>query len=258
MNISAPLPCLIIEDELPAARQLEKLLNQSSCDCQILGVLDSVEESVQWLRDHSAPHLIFMDIQLADGLSFQIFEQVDVEVPVIFTTAFDQYAIRAFQVNSVDYLLKPIQPDALDQALRKFQKYSGTRSNVDAQWMREMVLELQQKRFKERFLVKSGKSLSHLSVSEITAFFAEDGLVFLFDRRGKKYPVDYTLDQLDQSLDPHVFFRVSRKFIVSIDSIQRVHPYFNHRLALELQPAPNVEVIVSRERVAEFKKWMDQ
>ena len=250
---------LIVEDEAPAARRLAGLVRDAQSDAEILDIIDSVESAAKWLRVHRAPDLIFMDIQLADGLSFDIFGLVEVRAPVIFTTAYDEYALKAFKVNSIDYLLKPIDPEELGNSLRKLQTLRSQLSPaLDTQVLRSLVQSLQpgQPQFKNRFLVRFADKLVFIQGDDIAYFIAEDKYVFVITRDNKKYPLDHTLDELDTMLDPSVFFRLNRKFIAHLKSIQSIHTYFNGKLKLHLVPAEPEEVTISRERAASFKKWL--
>ncbi|MEI6409304.1 MAG: LytTR family DNA-binding domain-containing protein [Bacteroidota bacterium] len=243
---------LIIEDEQPAARQLTKLLHQVNPGFQILDTLDSVDSAVRWMRNFPQPDLIFMDIQIADGLSFDIFKQTDITAPVVFTTAFDQYAVQAFKVNAIDYLLKPIDPDDLSRALDKIQKQQkAPEINLDviAQYFKKET-------YKDRFLVKTGQQLAFLQVQDIAYFRSSEGLTQAFTFPGKKYFIDHTLEELDRLLDPRDYFRIGRGLTIRLNSIKAIHPHLNGRLKLELNPAAPDEVFVSRERVAEFKGWL--
>lgn len=241
---------LLIEDELPAARQLSKLLRLAQPDCTILETLDSVEGAVRWLQAFSAPDLIFMDIQIADGLSFDIFRQVDVAAPVIFTTAFDQYAVQAFKVNAIDYLLKPIDPEELQKALERVQ------SRVAPPDVQALAHYFQKESYKDRFLVKTGQHFTFITTAEIAFFRSSDGLTQAFTSSGKKYFVDHTLEELDRLLDPRQFFRVGRAVTLRIDAIRKIHPHLNGRLKLEIEPAAPEDIFVSRERAGEFKSWL--
>ncbi len=252
------MKCLIIEDEIPAARQLQKLLKIHAPDIEILDVIDSVDASVSWLNTFPHPDLIFMDIQLADGLSFDIFKETTIQVPVIFTTAFDQYAIKAFKVNSIDYLLKPIQPEELEASLEKFKNFQKRLAPLRTDILQSVLEALSEKKYKERFLVKKGQQLFYVSVADTAYFFAEDGLVFLKTNDQKKFNVDFSLDQLQEILDPQYFFRINRGMICSLESIKKINTYFNSRLKLELFPKSEQEVIVSRDRVNGFKAWLDR
>jgi DNA-binding LytR/AlgR family response regulator len=243
---------LLIEDELPAAKQLTKMLLQYDADITVIEVLDSVEASVKWLQTFPAPDAIFMDIQIADGLSFDIFTKVEITSPVIFTTAFDQYAIKAFRVAAIDYLLKPIEPEELENALNRLKE--KTQQNVPD--FSKMLDLLQRSNKKERFLVKSGGSLVSIETSDIHYFFSEDGLTQATMNVGKKHIIEFTLDELEQQLDPKNFFRISRKMILNTKAIQKIHTHFNSRLKLDLTPSFHEEVFVSRERVNGFKTWL--
>ncbi|MEM6320168.1 MAG: LytTR family DNA-binding domain-containing protein [Bacteroidota bacterium] len=250
---------LIVEDEKPAAKRLTKMIQKIRPQYEIVEVLDSVESAVEWLETYRKPDLIFMDVQLADGVSFEIFVQTDVHSPIIFTTAYDEYALQAFKVNSVDYLLKPIDPEALEIALQKFDKYHQQNDqNVDNSAIQQLLATLTKKEYKERFLVKIGQQLTYLKVAEIAYFYSEGGLIFASQENGKRHNLDYTLDQLADVLNPDDFFRINRKIITNLKSIRKIHTYFNSRLKLELAPTTSLETIVSRDRVSDFKRWLDK
>ena len=247
---------LIIEDEKPAARHLSGLLQGIRPQAKVLDLVDSVEGAVKWLRTFAAPDLIFMDIQLADGLSFEIFQEVPVEAPVVFTTAYDQYTLKAFKVNSVDYLLKPIDPDELRQSIEKYEKW---RNPIDPAAMSALLKGLHQPRYKERFLIRAGQQLSYLPVADIAYLYSEEGLLYARSRSGKRHLIDFTLEQVAELLSPEQFFRINRKIMVHLESIHKIHTYFNGRLKLELRPDfEDLEVIVSRDRVGDFKLWLDR
>ncbi|GJM32020.1 MAG: DNA-binding response regulator [Saprospiraceae bacterium] len=251
---------LLIEDELPAAKQLTKLIRQIRPDAQIIPPLDSVESAVLWLQTNEAPDLIFMDIQLADGLSFDIFQQVDVRSPVIFTTAYDQYTLKAFKVNSVDYLLKPVEPDELAAALDKFDRLFQQREVhlLQRQTVQQLLASFQKQDYKERFMVKIGQQLTYIAIKDIHYFYSDDGLVYAQTIDNKRHLIDYTLDQLSGIINPDDFFRINRKIIICIRSINKIHPYFNSRFLLELKPITNFDVIVSRDRTNDFKAWLNK
>jgi len=249
---------LIIEDERPAAMRLSKLIKQNRPEAEIIEIIDSVESAVKWLDNFPAPDLIFMDIQLADGVSFDIFQQTKIESPVIFTTAYDQFTLKAFKVNSVDYLLKPIDPEELAAAFVKFEKVYQKPQSYDNNVIASLLKNMQQKSYKERFLVKTGQQLSYIEVKDIAYFYSEDKLVCAKNVNGKRHILDYTLDQLEDCLNPDSYFRINRKFLTELHSISKIHTYFNSRLKLELTPKTELEVIVSRERVSNFKDWLDK
>ncbi len=243
---------LLVEDEIPAARQLQKILTAARPAWHVADVLDSVSGAVRWLKNFPTPDLIFMDIQIADGLSFDIFRQVEIASPVIFTTAFDNYAVQAFKVNAIDYLLKPVEPEELENAILKFEKNAAPALPDFA----HLARFFEKPRWKERFLIKTGQNFTFLQTSEIAWFASSDGLTQAGVFSGKKHFVDSTLDELERSLDPARFFRVSRNLIVSPESIRKISNHFNGRLKLDLQPVPDGEIFVSRERVGDFKTWL--
>jgi len=247
---------VIVEDERLAAEKLTDLLVKVEPDIEVLKVLESVEESVNWFSQHSAPDLVFMDIQLEDGISFEIFESVKIHAPVIFTTAFDQYAIRAFKVNSVDYLLKPIVKEELAQALLKFNQLNQGEDELEAKVTK--VMEQFSRKYKTRFLIRIGMRFQSVPVSKICTFFVEERSTFLQTIEGKRYDLDYSLDQLQSMVDPEQFFRVNRNFLVNINCIEEIISYSVTRLKLKLENGPAEGVIVSRDKVSEFKRWMDQ
>lgn len=244
---------LIIEDELPAARQLTKLLQTQQPGCTILETLDTVDSAVRWLRTFPAPDLIFMDIQVADGLSFDIFRQVDPHAPVIFTTAFDQYALQAFKVNAVDYLLKPVDAEELEKALARVRSRAAAAPAID---MQALARQFQPTVYKDRFLVKSGQHMTFIFTTEVAFFRSSDGLTQAYLSSGKKYFVEHTLDELERLLDPRQYFRVSRAVTLRIDAIRKIHPHLNGRLKLDTEPPAPEDVFVSRERAGEFKTWL--
>ena len=252
---------LIIEDELPAARQLTKLLTQADPTIKIIEVIDSVEASVKWLQTFPMPDAVFMDIQIADGLSFDIFNHVEINCPVIFTTAFDHYAIKAFKVNAVDYLLKPIDEDELKTVLEKLEtQNSKLKTSLPPEYssvfMKDILSQIKKETFKERFLVKTGQNLLFFDTPDIAYFFSEDSLTQFYLFQNKKHLLEHTLDELESLLNPKDFFRINRKMILNIKSIQKISPHFNGRLKLELNPTYREDVFVARERVNDFKAWL--
>lgn len=252
---------LIIEDEELAVKKLQKTLLSVDKDIEVIGTTDCIETSVEWLKSNPAPDLILMDIELLDGQSFEIFNRVEVRSPVIFTTSYDEYALKAFKVNSVDYLLKPVQKEDLAAALDKYKKmYRTTASSNNMINMESLVKELQQKlqpkEYRKRFLVKNAQKLVSVEVEDIAYFYSDGRLNFFKTKDNKKFIVDYTMDELEDMLDPEAYFRISRSFYVSINSVEQIHDYFGNRLLLYLKPAVDKEAIVSREKVTDFKKWM--
>ena len=248
---------IIIEDEQPAAKRLKKLVTALSSEIEILEVIDSVEDAVEWFNSNPHPDLAFFDIQLADGLSFSIFEKVEVKCPVIFTTAYDQYAIKAFKVNSIDYLLKPIDPVELDKAWEKYMNLQSDVTNDLSSIVAAFKEANQKKNYKERFLIKKGEQFKYLTINDVAYFISDDGLSFLIDKNGKRFIVDDKLDALENTLNPRHFFRINRKLIISDTSVSKINAYFNSRLKLELSPSTKEDVIVARERVSSFKKWLN-
>jgi len=254
---------LLIEDEATAARRLTKLIRDLRPTWSVLDVIDSVEASVQWLRTFPRPDLLFMDIQLADGISFEIFRQTDVTTPVIFTTAYDEYTLKAFKVNSIDYLLKPIDEDELAAAVQKFERNHTELTALTETVLPPVLTQLIEQfspapsPYKERILIRTGPQLVSVPVASLAYLYSEDGVTFTLDTAGKKYILDYTIDEATGFLSPRQFFRISRKVLVQLSAIGRIHSYFNSRLKLDLLPATTFEVIVSRERVADFKSWLD-
>ncbi|MBC7868543.1 MAG: response regulator transcription factor [Gloeobacteraceae cyanobacterium ES-bin-316] len=249
---------LIIEDEELAVKKLQKTLSSVDDTAQVVGVTDSIQASVEWLQENDAPDLILMDIELSDGQSFEIFNLADVKSPVIFTTSYDEYALKAFKVNSVDYLLKPIQKEELQAALAKFKKIKES-SSIDVSLeslVKELQQKLQPKDFRKRFLVKLAQKLVSIEVDDIAYFYSDGRLNFFKTKDNKKFVVDYTMDELETMLDPARYFRISRSFFVSITSVQKIDDYFGNRLILGLQPTLEKEATVSREKVSDFKKWM--
>lgn len=255
---------LIIEDEELAVKKLRKTLESVDNSAEVVGVADSIRSSVSWLEQNPAPDLILMDIELADGQSFEIFDKIEVKSTVIFTTSYDEYALKAFKVNSVDYLLKPVQKEDLQMALNKLKNlqsmYGSNNTSADPLNVDSLVKELRQKlqpkEFRKRFLVKHAQKLISIEVQDIAYFYSDGRLNFFKTNDNKKYVVDYTMDELEDMLDPDRYFRISRSFYVSIGSIDQIHDYFGNRLLLNLKPAVDKESIVSREKVADFKKWM--
>jgi two-component system response regulator LytT len=251
------MQALIIEDEIPASKRLKKMVQELEPNCTILDVIDSVEDAVNWFKNYDHPDVVFMDIQLADGLSFDIFEQVQIEAAVIFTTAYDQYAIKAFKVNGIDYLLKPIDKEDLKVAVEKCKAKAQPLETVN---YTEIIQALQQQSktdYRQRFMIKVGEQLKFVPVGDIAYLCSDAGQVSLVTNTAKEMVLDFSLDQLVPQLDPKHFFRINRKMIVHVSAIGKIHTYFNSRLKLDLTPAPTFDVIVARDRVNDFKLWLD-
>lgn len=258
-NSNCVMNVLIIEDEPQAASRMEKLVTTIMDDVMILAVLDSVKGAVNWLKNNPQPDLIFMDIQLADGISFQIFDRTEVTAPVIFTTAYDEYALRAFKVNSIDYILKPIDEMELRAAIEKYQKRMQVVAGP-SKMMESISLAMQMltKRYKERFVIKVGEHLKSIETNDILFFFSLDKATFAQTSDGRKHILDFTMDQLEGLLNPDLFFRINRKYIIQIKSIQDMISHVNSRLKLVLKGSDDTDIIVARERVQEFKDWLDR
>ena len=251
---------LIVEDEELAVKKLQKTLLSIDRMVEVVGVTDSIKSTVDFLKQNSAPDLILMDIELADGQSFEVFNMVPVKNPVIFITSYDEYALKAFKVNSVDYLLKPVQKDELEAALKKYKELNVADNNKSSSDINNLIKELQSKlqpkEYRKRFLVKQAQKLVSIEVEDIAYFYSDGRLNFFKTRDNRKFVVDYTMDELSDMLDPEKYFRISRSFYVSVDSIDQIHDYFGNRLLLNLTPALDKEALVSREKVMDFKKWM--
>jgi len=246
---------LIIEDEFLSAERLRKLVLDLDKSIQIIGVIESVEEAVKWFRNNNSPDLVFLDIHLADGSSFEIFDKVEINAPVIFTTAYDKYAIKAFKVDSIDYLLKPIDKVELQQAVEKYKKRQND-NELSSKNVKELLNKISPS-YKDRFIVKSLNSIISLKTYDIAYFYSEDKLSFIKTKQGKKHVIDYSLDQLTELISPKQYFRVNRKIIINIDAIEKMEGYVNSRLLIKTIPTHTEIVIVSREKVATFKKWLD-
>lgn len=246
---------LIIEDEKPAANRLIKLLVGHFPEADFVGNLDTVSRAIKWFEENPAPDLIFCDIQLADGTCFEIFEKVKVNSPVIFTTAYDQYAIRAFQVNAIDYLLKPIDQEAFGQAVEKY-KSRQIKPSLDLEFLKGL-LQPEKKSFKNRFLVRFGEKIQSVPIEEIAFFFSEERVTFLQTDAGKKYVLDSTLEQVESQVDPVLFFRLNRKYLCRVDAVEEVLSYSNSRLKVKLKNCQDSDILISREKVGEFKTWLD-
>ncbi len=247
----------IIEDEIPAANRLAKLLQQQNDDIEIAHKADSIESAVQYLQNSPVIDLVFMDIQLADGLSFDIFEQVEVKTPVIFTTAFDQYTLKAFKVNSIDYLLKPIDEKELEKALDKYYNfYQQKKEDNFSDRMMKLMQDINVVKYKERLLIKRGQQLSYLKTENTAYCFADGKLCYAVDFNGVKYLLENNLGHLEEQLQPSSFYRINRHLLVNIDAVKKVHTWLGGRLKLEIVPATTAETVVSRERVNGFKEWL--
>ena len=250
---------VVFEDEKLASERLIELIQELRPNAEILASLKSVEAGLMWLQNNEEPDLIVSDIQLLDGSSFEIFNQHPIKCPVIFTTAYDEYAIKAFQVNSVDYLLKPIQKQKLENALQKYDERTSSSSSqsLDIDKIREAI-QGSNVQYKSRFLVKYGQRIKAIPVEQIAYFYSQDKLTYLVTFEGKKLPLDQTLEELETVLNPDNYFRVNRKFIVHFDSVSDIHPYFKGRVKLDLQPESGEDIVISSDKTPLFKQWLDQ
>lgn len=248
---------IIIEDEKPAARRLSRMLEE--LDVKANKMLHSVEESIEWFQNNEHPDLLFLDIQLSDGLSFEIFEHVTISSAIIFTTAYDEYALKAFKLNSIDYLLKPIDEDELKAAVDKYKSHYVKKADVQLNFddIKKLLVNPIDRKHKKRFTIKVGQHLKIVSTDAIECFFSENKATYLHTNTNRSYLIDGALEQVQTELDPEKFFRVNRTFIVQISAIKDIVSYTNSRLKIILNSYNETEIIVSRERVKEFKNWID-
>ncbi|MCW3120758.1 MAG: DNA-binding response regulator [Flavipsychrobacter sp.] len=248
---------LIIEDEKAASTRLRQLIKETEPDAEILAALESVKDAIQWLNENEAPDLILSDIQLADGLSLDIFQQVTVTAPIIFTTAYDAYTLKAFKLNSIDYLLKPIDKEELKAAFAKYHNLHAPAEDVSKK-MLELFRNIAGSKasYKSRFLIRQGDRLITIPIDDVAHVRADDKVVFLHTTKGQKHIIDESLDELETMLDPGVFFRINRTYIAPLGSIDKIHNHFNGRLKIKLQHTDDDEIFVSRARATAFKKWL--
>jgi two-component system, LytTR family, response regulator LytT len=260
---------LIVEDEKLAVRKLTKLLEETAPELVIKGVTPSIEATVEWITSNreageQEPDIIFLDIELADGQSFEIFNRVEIRSTVIFTTSYDEYALQAFKVSSIDYLLKPVQQEDLRRSIRKYHDLAAMQKSTLGSTippnleniLRNLQIQTPGLEYRKRFLVKQGARLVSIETSEIAYFYIEESISFFKNLTGQKFVVDYRMDELEDFLDPDRFFRINRGMIITHGCVTQIQPYYNHRLALTLKPLFDKEAIVSRERANDFKKWM--
>ena len=248
---------IIIEDEKPAARRLNRMLLALGIETKTM--LHSVEESLNWLENNEHPNLIFLDIQLSDGLSFEIFEEIEVKSAIIFTTAYDEYALKAFKLNSIDYLLKPLDEDELKVAVNKFKKNQPKQSDVQVNIddIRKLLINPVDRKFKKRLTIKVGQHIKIIHIDEVECFYSEHKSTYIHTKENRNYLLDNSLEHWQEQLDPENFFRVNRTFIVHINAIKDIVAYSNSRLKLVLHSYNETEIVVSRERVKDFKNWID-
>ena len=251
---------LIIEDEIPAAKRLEKLIAEIRPEAEVIEVIDTVEDAIEWFAENDEPDLVISDIQLADGVSFQIYEELELECPIIFATAYDQYAIKAFELNSVDYLLKPFSKETLQKSFEKLDKLMPTAvPSLQELDLSSLIQQVSNgNTYKQRFLISKGDALIPVSTSQIAYIYTEDKAVMIKTIEGKSFFLNYSLDDLEAQLDPAQFFRLNRQFITSVNAIAKISQYFNGKLKIELNPTQEGEVIVSRAKTPVFKNWLEQ
>ncbi|BFP39311.1 LytTR family DNA-binding domain-containing protein [Muricauda sp. SCSIO 64092] len=251
------MKAIIIEDEKPAARRLNRLLEE--LDVEVSTLLHSVEESIEWFQNNEHPDLIFLDIQLSDGLSFEIFDMVNIKSAIIFTTAYDEYALQAFKLNSIDYLLKPIDDEELEKAVKQYREFRPEKEkiSVDFEDIKKLLVNPVEREYKKRFTVRVGQHLKIINSDEVECFYSENKGTYAATVDGRNYLLDTTLENLEGELSPKTFFRVSRKFYVNINHIKDIISYTNSRLQIKMNTFKEQEIIVSRERVKDFKLWLE-
>jgi DNA-binding LytR/AlgR family response regulator len=248
---------IIIEDEKPSARRLQRMLKNLDLETQVM--LHSVEESISWFQNNEHPDLIFLDIQLSDGLSFEIFEAIEIKSAIIFTTAYDEYALQAFKLNSIDYLLKPIDDEELVAAVKKYKNRTSEQQTVSLDFndIKKLLVNPIDREYKKRFSVKVGQHLKLVNVDDIECIYSENKGTYVHTTEGRNYLLDTTLEYLENELEPQTFFRINRKFFVNINAIKDMVSYTNSRLQIKLKSYSDQEVIVARERVKDFKNWLE-
>jgi len=252
---------LIIEDEKPAAEHLQRLINQIDLKIDIIRIISSVDEALVWFENNPLPDLIFLDIQLSDGLSFEIFNHINITCPIIFTTAYEEYAIKAFKVNSIDYLLKPIGSEDLKYAIDKFTSINRNFRDAYNQTIRynvDQVMKLLTNNYKSRFVVNVGIHIRSVEVEKINLFYSLEKSTFLLDSIGKAYDIDYSLEQIEKLVDPKQFFRISRKYIVNVNAIADIISYSSSRLKLKIISLNDDDILVSRSKLTEFRRWIER
>lgn len=251
---------LLLEDEVLASEKLQKILKEIDSKIEITAVLTSVDQAIHWLKTEEHPDLIISDIHLNDGICFNIFSEINIECPIIFATAYEKYAIKAFEVNSIDYLLKPIQKDRLQQALDKYNKINHAISENKSDLFNEFksLLANQNRDYKARFLCKLGNKIKSVPIEKIKYFYSKDKMTFIIDEQNNKLPINNTLDEIDQMIDPNEFFRVNRQYITHFNAIDEIHPYFKGRLKLKLKPKNVDDIVVSTEKSPQFKSWLNR
>jgi len=249
---------LIIEDEEPAAKRLQKLLKEIEPGISVVGQIVSVSSAVKWFGENQQPDLLFSDIQLSDGLSFEIFKSVEVTCPVIFTSAYEDYALQAFKVNSIEYLLKPINEDDVKKAIDKLQILQSSRPNVADYSEILKTIQLPQKKYKDRFIIKLGDTIKSLLISDIAYFYTENKSNFICTNDGKRLPIDFNLDQIEQMLNPKNYFRINRQFIIGHHAIEEMKAHTRSRINVKLSPPSKLDTVVAIDRAHDFRNWLSE
>jgi two-component system, LytTR family, response regulator LytT len=247
---------LIIEDEEQAYARMQKIIKEVVTDAEVLAVIVSVKSAIKWFHDNAMPDLVFMDINLADGVSFEIFKEVTITAPIIFTTAYEEFAIQAFKVNSVAYLLKPVDKEAVTQALEKLHQLQAARPQITDYTTLLKTLQESTRVYRERFVVKLGDNLRSIAVEDIAYFFTENKTTFLCTREARKYPIDFNLDEVESMINPKKYFRINRQFIIGIAAIEEMKSYTRSRVIIKVKPPTNFDTIVSVERASDFRTWL--
>ena len=256
------LKVLIIEDEIPAQRLLKETLQEIDIETEVVVCLNSIKSAIEWFQNNNHPEIVLLDIQLSDGLSFEIFKQVKINSMIIFTTSYDEYAMQAFKMNSLDYLLKPIEKEELQAAFEKYHQYNKQfiqekNSRIDYGEL-SILIQTKKKEFRKRFLIHANESFFHLPIEEVALFYSMHGITFAmtFEKRG--YPINFSLESLKEQLNSDLFFKINRQIIINIEAIKRVHTYFNGKLKLETKPSHSEDIVIGKDKAAAFKRWLDR
>lgn len=256
------LKVLIIEDELPAQRLLKETLEEIDIETDVIACIGSVQAAVAWFQKNQHPDIVLLDIQLSDGQSFEIFKQVKLDSMIIFTTAYDEYTLQAFKVNSLDYLLKPVEKDELQAAFEKYIQYNKQfiqEKNSGIEYTElASIIRNEKTEYRKRFLIQSNESFFHLPIEEIALFYSMQGITFAVTFEKREYPVNFSLESLKEQLNHENFFKVNRQIIINIEAIRRVHSYFNGKLKLETQPSHSEDIVIGKDKAAAFKRWLDK
>ncbi|QDO95248.1 response regulator transcription factor [Formosa sediminum] len=253
---------LIIEDEIPAQRLLKETLQEIIIKTEVVGCANSIKSAINWFTNNPHPEIVLLDIQLSDGLSFEIFKQIKIDSMIIFTTAYDEYTLQAFKVNSLDYLLKPIDKEELQTAFEKYNRYNKKISTEQYATINfnelSQLIKTGKSNYRKRFLIQSNESFFYLPIEDIALFHSMQGITFAVTFEKREYPVNFSLESLKEQLNPDFFFKVNRQYIVNINAIKKVHSYFNRKLKLEIKPTYIHDILVGKDKASAFKKWIDR